>query len=160
MVTGYSRVQIALHWVVVLLVVAQLVTSESMGEAWEAVEEGGVPVVSAMVWAHVNAGIAVLLLVLWRIGLRLRRGAPPAPAGSALMQVAGRGSQFALYALLVLVPLSGLMAWFGGSQAAAEAHVLMKNIILILILLHVGVAIFHQFVLKDGLMDRMSRPEN
>lgn len=159
MVRGYSRVQIALHWAVVLLIIVQLVTSGAMGEVWKTVEEGGEPVVSAMVWGHVNAGIAVLLLALWRIGLRLRRGVPAAPDGPALLQWTGRLAQLALYALLILVPVSGMMAWFGGNLAAAGAHVALKNAILALVLLHVVMALYHQFVRKDGLMDRMSRPE-
>lgn len=158
MVRGYSRVQIALHWAVAVLIIVQLVTSGSIAEAWETVEEGGVPVVSAVVWAHVNAGIAVLLLALWRIGLRLRRGAPAAPAGPAAVQWAGKLAHLALYGLMLLLPISGLAAWFGGVAAAAEAHVVLKNLLLLLILLHVAAALYHQFLVRDGLMDRMRRP--
>lgn len=76
MVKGYSRVQIVLHWLVAALIIFQIVGHEPMAAAWDMVEDGGQAVMSAMVWAHINAGIAVLLLVMWRIGLRLGRGAP------------------------------------------------------------------------------------
>jgi cytochrome b561 len=158
MVKGYSRVQILLHWVVAALIIFQIVGHEPMADAWGVVETGGTPVMSVMVWGHINAGIAVLLLVLWRIGLRLSRGAPLAPAGPAPIRWAGKITHLALYGLMVLVPLSGMAAWFGGVAAAAEAHEVMKNLILILVLLHVGAALYHQFLVKDGLMDRMRKP--
>ena len=158
MVQGYSRVQILLHWIVVALIIFQIAGHEPMAEAWEVVKTGGMPVMSVMVWGHVTAGIAVLLLVLWRIGLRLRRGAPEAPAGPALIHWAGKITHLALYGLMVLVPLSGMAAWFGGPVVAAEAHEVMKNLILILVLLHVGAALYHQFLVKDGLMERMRKP--
>ena len=158
MVKGYSRVQILLHWIVAALIIFQIVGHEPMAEAWDAVEDGGVPVMSARVWAHINAGIAVLLLVLWRIGLRLGRGAPEVPAGPAAVQWAGKLTHLALYGLMVLLPVSGIVAWFGEVEAAAEAHELMKNLMLLLILLHVAGALYHQFLLRDGLMDRMRKP--
>ena len=40
----------------------------------------------------------------------------------------------------------------------AEAHELMKPLLLILEGLHVLGALYHQFVLKNGLIDRMKRP--
>lgn len=158
MVKGYSRLQITLHWSVLVLIGVQLVTSDAMGSAWSAVEEGRSPGGSALVWAHVNAGIAVLLVALWRIGLRLRRGAPAAPPGPAFVQWAGRLAHLALYGLLILVPLSGMAAWFGGIGPAAEAHEALKNAMLALILLHVAAALYHQVLRKDRLLDRMLRP--
>lgn len=157
---GSSRAQILLHWAVAALIIFQILTHETMAQAWEVVEDGGVPVVSAMVWAHINAGIAVLLLALWRIGLRLGRGAPDVPPGPALVQWAGKVTHLALYGLMVLLPVSGMVAWFGGVEAAAEGHEVMKNLLLLLILLHVAGALYHQFLVRDGLMARMRKPQD
>lgn len=158
MVKGYSRVQIILHWVVAGLILFQIIGHEPMAEAWKTVEMGGVPVMSPMVWAHINVGIVILLAALWRIGLRLGRGAPEVPPGPALVQWVGRLTHLALYALIVLVPLSGMAAWFGGIAAAAEGHEVMKNLLLLLVLLHVAGALYHQFLVRDGLMNRMRQP--
>ncbi len=160
MVKGYSRVQIALHWAIFALIAFQIVASDWMSEAWRAVGNGTVPVVDALVRGHIIGGIAVLLLALWRVGLRLGRGAPEVPPGPPMVQLAGRVTHLALYGLMVLVPVSGMVAWFGGVAAAAEGHVLLKNLMIALILLHVVAALYHQFIVKDGLLNRMRRPQD
>ncbi|MDO5706866.1 MAG: cytochrome b/b6 domain-containing protein, partial [Paracoccus sp. (in: a-proteobacteria)] len=63
---------------------------------------------------------------------------------------------WALYAVLILTPLSGSVAWFGGQEGAAEAHETLTSVLLALAALHVAGALYHQFVVKDGLMSRMS----
>ncbi|HEX9859404.1 MAG TPA: cytochrome b/b6 domain-containing protein, partial [Paracoccaceae bacterium] len=87
-------------------------------------------------------------------------GTPPPPeAESAQLRLAARLGHGALYALMLLMPLSGAVAWFGGIGAAARAHELMKPALLILVAVHGLAALWHQFWLRDGLMLRMRRPE-
>lgn len=156
---GYSFTQIRLHWVVALLILFQLIFGEDMGGAWRAVENGTAPVMSTWVWAHILVGIAVLALVMWRIGLRLSRGAPAVPhSDNRLMVKAAEWGHLALYAVMVLAPLSGLVAWYGGVEAAAEVHELFKPALILLVAGHVVAALYHQFWLKDGLLLRMKRP--
>lgn len=155
---GYSFTQIRLHWVVAVLIIFQLIFGEDMGAAWDAVEEGAVPQMGTMVWAHILAGVAVLLLAVWRLGLRGSRGVPEAPADSALMKKAAEWGHIGLYALMLLAPISGLAAWYGGIEAAAEVHTLFKPLLILLVAGHVVAALYHQFVLKDGLLLRMKRP--
>lgn len=155
---GYSVTQIGLHWAVAVLIVFQLIFGESMGEAWEAVEEGAVPQMGAMVWAHILAGAVVLLLVVWRLALRRTRGVPETPAGSPLMMKAAVWGHIGLYVLMVLAPATGLAAWYGGIEAAAEVHEIFKPLLILLVAGHVAASLFHQFVLKDGLLLRMKRP--
>lgn len=157
-VKGYSFIQIRLHWLVAGLIIFQLIFGEDMGSAWRAVEKGDLPVMGAWVWAHISVGVAVLLLAAWRLGLRASRGGPEAPAGSARMAKAAELGHWALYALMVLAPLSGLLAWYGGVEAAAGVHELFKPLLILLIAVHVVAALYHQFVLKDGLLQRMKRP--
>ena len=156
---GYSRAQIALHWIVAVLIVLQFVLHEPMAEAWDRVEDGIAVAFDPVVALHVFGGLAVLAFALWRIVLRQRRGAPPPPESEpAPLRLAAHLGHMALYALMVLMPVSGAVAWFGTVEAAAEAHEAMKPALLILVLVHVAAALWHQFWLKDGLMLRMKRP--
>lgn len=155
---GYSATQIGLHWVVAGLILFQLIFGEDMGTAWRAVENATQPQMNVWVWAHIIAGIAVLVFVLWRLVLRITRGAPEAPAASALMMQAAKWGHWALYAVMLLAPISGLLAWYGGVATAAEVHELFKPVLIVLIAGHVVAALYHQFIRKDGLLLRMRRP--
>src|SRR5690606_2897759 len=81
-VTGYSSIQIGLHWAVVVLVAFQYVANRGIEAAWEALQAGKAlpPEVAVLPALHIGAGLMVFLLALARIGLRLIRGAPPPPA--------------------------------------------------------------------------------
>lgn len=160
--TGYSTAQIALHWVIAVLVVAQVVLHEGMEAAYEAAEGGPAATESEAFLAdlHVAFGIAVFVLALLRVALRLRRGAPPPPAEErAILRFAAKAVHFGFYAIILLMPLTGALAWFGGVEAAAEIHESGMLLILILLLLHVAGALYQHFVLKTDVMRRMLRPE-
>ena len=155
---SYSRSQIALHWGIAALILYQLIMGEDMGSAWRAVETGAVPVMNIWIWAHIIVGTAVLALVVWRLVLRLGRGVPAAPEGlSKPMVLAGEAGHWALYAVMFAAPISGLLAWYGGVLSAAEVHEVFKPIIIILVVLHVAAALWHHFVRKDGLLNRMRK---
>lgn len=112
MVKGHSGVQIALHWVVGLLILFQLIFSDAMGPAWRQLRDGGVPYLTTMVWAHILAGSAVLALVVWRLWLRLTRGVPGEPEGEgAVMRIAAQAGHWGLYAVMIGAPVTGLLAW-------------------------------------------------
>lgn len=158
MPTHYSRIQIILHWAVALLIVFQFIAHEPMSEAWDAVRKGVEISFNPLVAAHVFAGIAVLVLALWRLALRLTRGVPPLPEEEpAAQKMVAHGVHWGLYGLMILVPISGGAAWFGGIHAAAEAHEVLKALILALVVLHVIGALYHQFILKTNIMERMKR---
>ena len=55
-----------------------------------------------------------------------------------------------------LVPLPAL-ARKGDSWAhtAGDIHTVLVNVLLALVVLHVGAALYHQFVVRDGVMKRM-----
>lgn len=159
-IQGYSRIQIALHWVTVLLILWQFVANDAMGQAWRALRQGSEAPTSVMVAAHIFAGVTLLVLAFWRMILRVTRGAPASPAGqSPMMRTASAAVHGALYILIVAVAVSGSVAWFGGIEAAAEAHEFLKTLLLVLIGLHVAAALWHQFWLRDGLMERMRKPQ-
>ena len=156
---GYSRSQILLHWLVVLLLLPQYLFEDGIKSAWRAFRQGQEAAFDITVPLHVFGGLAVLLLVVWGVVLRLRRGAPEAPAGgSAMMERAAGLTHLGLYALLVALPVTGGLAWFAGYTELGEVHEVLKTLLLILAGLHVLGALYHQFVLRDGLMLRMKRP--
>lgn len=154
---GYSRTQIALHWAVVILFAAQFLLADSIEEAWRAIEKGGTVPEGSSPLVHIVPGVLIGLFAVWRLALRLTRGAPAAPPGPALQRMAGEAVHWALYLLMFLLPVSGAAAWFGGVEEAADMHQLFKMLALVLIALHVAAALYHQYVVKDGLIGRMMR---
>lgn len=159
-VTGYSATQIGLHWFVFLAVVYQLIFNEEIGHAWRSIRRGEEVAFSPWIAAHVFLGIAILALVLWRIALRFMRGAPKPPEHEpVVLKIAAGLTHLGLYALLILMPVSGLAAWFGGVEAAGEVHEAMQVLIIALICLHVAGALYQQFVLKTDVLTRMRTPQ-
>jgi len=161
-VTGYSSLQIGLHWAVVVLVAFQYVAHSGIEAAWNALRRGDVPPteIAALTNLHIGAGILVLLLATTRIGLRLTRGVPPPPPDEPrLLQLLSEIVHVAIYALLLLLPASGLVAWFLAVPAAGSIHVVLKNALLGAIVLHVAGALFQHFVRRSDVLMRMLRPE-
>lgn len=160
-VTGYSPAQVALHWMVVVLVAFQFLAHEGMEASWRAFQRGEpLPVdATTMTNLHIATGLGVLLLALARIYLRATRGAPPPPADEPrLLQILSETVHGTIYVLLILLPVSGSAAWFLGAEIAGTAHALMKNILLGAIVLHIAGALFQHFVRRSGVMMRMFRP--
>lgn len=156
---GYSATQIALHWIVAVLVGAQYTLNAPITRAWDAARQGLPVTFDPLILAHVAGGALILALVVWRLVLRLRRGAPPPPANEpAPLKALGHAAHWGFYALLAAMSLSGALAWFGGVGAAAQAHNLLKVALIALIALHVVAVPFHRIVLKNNVMQRMTRP--
>lgn len=161
-VTGYSTTQITLHWAVVVLVAFQFVAHDAMEDAWQAFLNGQPTPADALSlsWLHVAAGILILLLALARIYLRMTRGAPPPPADEPrLQQIASEAVHGSIYLLLLLLPISGSVAWFLGVPGAGSAHALLQNLLLAAIALHIAGALFQHFVRRSQVMMRMLRPQ-
>ena len=157
---GYSRTQIGLHWIVAALIVAQFVLHDPIVAAWEAMEKGETPVIDTLVMSHVIGGSLVLAFAVWRLTLRMKRGVPALPEKEApALKAAAHLTHWTLYALMVVLPLTGLAAWFGGSETADFVHTSLKLPLLGLVLLHFAAALYQQFVLRTGLIARMMRAE-
>ena len=156
---GYSRTQIVLHWAAFAVVAQQYLFKDAISAAWERTSEGAEVAFDPIVFAHVAGGALVLVLALWRLLLRARRGVP-SQTGSTSQQVLARVTHLGLYALMFLMPISGSFAWFGGVEVAALGHNVMKVILLVLVALHIAGALYHQFILRDGILTRMRRPQD
>ena len=157
---GYSATQILLHWAVVVLVAAQYVFKSAISSAWDAIREGRAYDFDPLILAHVVGGGLILTFVVWRLVLRLRRGVPATPANEpAVLATLAHVAHWAFYAVLAALSVTGVLAWFGGVAAAAQAHNLLKVVLLALIAAHVLAVPFHAVVLKNDVMRRMIRSE-
>lgn len=164
----YTRVARALHWVMALLIIANLVG----GLAHDALGDWVMPL-------HKSTGLLILLLALVRIGWRIGHPAPPYPATMAAWErLAAGATHLILYAMMLLIPLTGwIMAsagrWpldfyglfavpkFAVSKGDAivgishEGHELLAYAMIALLVLHVAAALRHHFLLRDGVLRRM-----
>lgn len=153
----FTSTQIALHWLTALLILAQFLNDGAISRAFRATMRGAAEIpTSWLVPVHVFVGIAILVFTVWRVVLRLSRGAPPPPAEEPrALQIAAAATHGTLYLLLLLLPLTGFVAWFGGVGAAGGAHEILKTLLLVVIGLHVDGALYHRLILKSGVMERM-----
>ena len=157
--TGYSRLQIALHWLVFALIAQQYIFKDAMSAAWDRITDGLEAGSDPLVLAHAAGGALVMIFALWRLTLLARRGVPPTIEASKMQGMLAKLTHVGLYALMILMPLSGSVAWFGGVEAAAQGHNVLKIVLLALVALHVVGAPYHQFVLRDGTLARMRRAQ-
>lgn len=165
--TRYGSVAIAIHWLTALMIVALFAT----GLLAAAQVDPAAKV--ALLRAHIPLGAGVLLLTLLRIVWWLvadRRPALPAdqPDWQKFM---AKGVHFALYAVVLVaassglatIILSGALPAIIGSATLPNleivlpraVHGLMSRAMLGLLALHIGAALYHQFIRKDGLLARM-----
>lgn len=157
---GYSRNQIRLHWIVAALIVAQFVLHDPIVAAWDAIAKGETPEIGLLVRAHVIGGAIILVLAIGRLVLRMKRGVPALPEKEpAVLKGLAHLTHWSLYALMIVLPITGLATWFGGSETADFVHITLKIPLLALVVLHFAAALYQQFVLKTGLMSRMLRSD-
>jgi cytochrome b561 len=159
-VRGYTAAQIALHWVSAVLVIAAFVSHDAMQAAAKALRDGSWSGYDAAMLVHVIGGSAVFLLALWRLGLLSRRGAPPLPENEPwVLRAAAWLVKVLLYAIMIVMPVSGVLHWFGQIGLARQVHLLMEPVVPLAILIHTLGALYQQFWLKSGVLTRMLRPE-
>ena len=155
---SYSTSQIALHWLIVILVAAQFLTAEAMEEFFDKAEDAGTlagfPTGGTAI-AHALLGAAILLLTLVRLGLRWSHGAPPPPASmTTLTRLVALFAHAAFYVLLIALPVTGAAALYVNPEAG-DVHGVLKTVLLALIAIHVAGAAVHAVVYKDGVLQRV-----
>ena len=176
----YHLSQRILHWVVAVLVISGLAAGMTLGTlGFEGAREAlGATATNALYTAHKTVGVLVLVLMVVRLALRLARGRPdyyrPLRRWRRFMSRTVHGL---LYILLIAMPVVGWLAtaaggfpveffaWhlpgLVGEDDALSAqlffwHAALGWSILALVLLHVAGALQHWWVLRDGVMQRMS----
>lgn len=153
---AYARMQVILHWGIALLIAFQYLLHEGIEEAWDGRLEGTIPN-EPFPDPHAIVGLIILALAIWRLVLRLRLGAPALPKEEpAVLQLLAKITHIAFYVLLIAMPVSGALAWVIGLTVPADAHEVASTAMLVLIGLHIAGALVQQFVLKTGIMERMS----
>jgi cytochrome b561 len=161
-----------LHWLLAVCILAMLFIGVGMVST---VMPKYVPLVSV----HKSLGIAILVLALIRLGVRLTYGAPRLPADlPEPMRLAARLSHYALYLLMIGMPLIGWamvssagypVVLLGGVRLPAilgqsdsmhtllwNAHYYLAFAFFALILLHLSAALFHALVRRDGVFETMA----
>ncbi len=169
----YGAIPQALHWTtVVLVLLAWLLGQFGDDLPTRAAEATGL-------FIHMSAGLLVLALLvlrlLWRVG-DASPAAEPTAFGVWLDRAADL-AHWALYALLIAVPVSGIvlqfargyaLPLFGMSEIASpwaadrafsrsvrEVHEVLANALVILAAVHAAAALFHHWVLRDRTLVRM-----
>ena len=109
---------------------------------------------------HVAFGMAILALVVLRLIVRLSaRGAEaPGTPGSLQVKAADWGHRL-IYLLMIAVPLGGMSIWFWRHGQRRYPRAVFANVLMIVVLGHALMALYHQYVLKDGLLRRMMKAE-
>lgn len=169
---SYGIIAQALHWLVAALVLAQL----GLG-----LYAANLPVsLARLQWLshHKSLGLAIFALVLLRLAWRYLNPPPALPDSMPRWQRgAATATHWLLYLFLVLAPLAGWMHasaaglsvnWFGLIQVPdliskqAELSDVLKTVhkgcvalLALLLFCHVGAALRHALVLRDGIIHRM-----
>jgi len=167
--THYHPLQVTLHWLIVILVFAALV----LGKFMSRLPNDGAKLAPLAV--HMSIGLLTLIVIVLRRIVRMRLPQPArAATGSVFLDRLSRVVHHGLYLFVFLMALSGLSLAiqaalvpivFGGSGAPLPAdfydfnarflHKFIAPSLLILVFLHIGGALYHQFLLRDRLLSRM-----
>jgi len=171
----YSNTAVALHWITVVVVLTQVI----LGFAFAEFMAKGPAQAEVFAW-HKTLGALILILALIRLGYRLMNPPPPFPPElPRWRRIAAVWNHRAFYFLLIVLPLSGLIAVSGMSpnghttlvggisipiisgiaretgETSGDLHVVLVFTTIALLLLHVAAAIFQQFFEHDRAAGRM-----
>ncbi len=167
----FTPTQRVLHWVMAVAILAMLFIGVGMVSTIR-------PDYLSLVSIHKPLGLAILILALVRIAVRLRVGTPGLPRDlPAPMKLAAQLSHYALYALMLAMPLIGwgmlsaaaypvqvlgvtlpaILPQNDGLHAALwTAHRALAFAFFALILVHMSAGLFHALVRRDGVFESMA----
>lgn len=170
---GYTTPQRAIHWIMALLILPMVAAGFLMVQQ-------GLPrsLQNTLFIFHKNIGVLVLGLAILRLVLRLRHQAPALPSSlPAWQRRIAHASHSLLYVLIFLMPLTGYIRVRAGgfpiealdrlglptlvprsdtlAQLAKSAHELGAYAIAALLALHIGAALYHALILRDGSFARI-----
>lgn len=152
----YSRAQVSLHWIIFLLVIAQYAFHEAIVNAFEAMLEGKPYLNSPLVSMHLGIGGIIGILTAVRFWIRIDTGVPEKAVGyPKIFDMIASVVHLSFYGILILLPLTGGFAWYQSSEAAADAHSLLRAVLILFILLHLIAVLIHTLIFKNKLIRRM-----
>lgn len=163
-----------LHWLIVVLVLAQI----PLGFLQIGTAGNNESLYHAVNLAHVNLGFTLLLLVLIRLGIRLSTPVPAVLPGTPKWDIVlARGSHGLLYFLLICQPILGLLVtdtqgfpltWLGlvpiwdpiGNSPLRDillpVHMYVAWALVAIVALHVCGALYHRVILRDATLARIT----
>lgn len=170
--TRFSGLQKLLHWLMAVLILAMLFVGVGMVFTVSQAHD-------TLVNLHRPLGIALLLLVIVRIVVRVRRGAPALPGSMPPLQRAvAKGSHLVLYALMLAMPLVGWGMVSAGGYPVTMAgafylppilpanvqlfavlralHTWLALALFAVVLMHLAAALLHALILRDGVFATMA----
>ncbi|MBS0383454.1 MAG: cytochrome b [Proteobacteria bacterium] len=171
--SGWGVLVRAFHWSIAILILVQATIGLTM------VGMGLTPAKVRVFALHKSIGITILALVLLRIAWRLTERRPADPAGMPRWQVrAAHALHLVLYGLILAIPLSGWwfnsasnapLVWFGWFDVpsltggydpvwkprALLLHQTLFWVLVVLLVGHVGAALWHHFRQRDDVLRRM-----
>ncbi len=170
--TRYTGTAIGLHWLVAFLILAAFPLGIYMSDLALS------PLKLKLISYHKWLGVTVFLLAAARLVWRATHTPPPLPATMpAWERYAAHGLHHLLYVLLFAIPLSGwLMSSAKGFQTVyfgvlplpdligkdkslgdllQKVHGLLNYGMLGLVIAHVGAALKHHFIDRNGILARM-----
>ena len=168
----YHPTTVFFHWLIFVLFAAALAFIEYRGY----LPKGDLLKKSLRNW-HMLAGQLAFLFVLFRVVARLRFAAPAAVSGPRWQALSAKAVHGLLYAVMFALPISGVLftqaggreveffGWVWPTLIAPDAglkasikdlHGLFGNAVYFLVGLHVLGALWHQWVLKEAVLNRMT----
>lgn len=157
---GYSSIQIVLHWLILLLVIVQFILGDGAVIAHMERSSGLAFSDNAhfAIWGHGVVGSLIFVLVIVRLVVRLRRGAPAIPRYISKSYHHFAGLVHGLfYWLLLGAPVIGVVGWFGFAPLLFW-HTALAWVFATLIIIHMSAALIGQFVLRErGLAPMLRR---
>ena len=155
---GWSRLNIALHWLIVVLIVAQWIEGDDMRGLWDGTLDNKPTdaATSFLGYTHIVFGSLILAAAMVRLLDRLVNGRPEYSTrdpnwATGLAKV----THVLLYAIVIVMPIFGLAAWFTGNDDIAGYHTFFWNPLLIVAGLHVVGALTQHFAFKSNALARM-----
>ncbi len=176
----YGQAPRFLHWLTVILVIV----AWTLGTFGDDLPKGAARDTGLLV--HISAGLLILMALVMRLGWRVAEPPPPPEPNEfgrwlgAFADPAARLAQYTLYALLIAVPIAGIVAQFARGNAlplfgfgeiaspwirdrafahnVTEIHDILANALVIVASFHAAAALVHHFVFRDNTLIRMLPP--
>lgn len=169
-VDRYHPVLVVLHWLLAVLLIAAL----AQGTFLLKQVPNASPEKLALLRVHMLVGISILVLMLVRLAVTTFTRHPPAAfPRSVVLSRLSRAVHGLLYFLVLSIAATGIgiaiatelpNVVFGGMGSLPATfdglpqralHGLLAKVLMVSIAAHILAAIHHQFIRKDGLMQRM-----
>lgn len=168
----YDRFSVFLHWLMAALILGQI----ALGLWMIGLPKDGSGLRASWFNVHKSSGMVLGLLIVLRLAWALLRPRVAALPQARHLQLAARGAHGLLYALMLVMPLSGFFGsvfsgypirffgiqlpkiagrWDAAKELLSGVHQVSAVALILLIALHVLAFLYHQFVMKDALLQRM-----